>query len=203
MESRRSWSSILAMILAIGLMAGCSPAPVPQTATFSNAQRIEIPANAGAVTIGPAFPYPSPITVSGMPSSVTNIEVTLYDLSHTLPGDVEVLLVGPSGAHVILLSDAPPAIDNAPPTVNATLTFSAIADTYVTAPIVSGMYLPTMFYPLSITLPAPAPQGPYPDSLDVFDGTDPNGTWNLYVADDFMFDVGDIGNGWALSVTSR
>jgi hypothetical protein len=38
--------------------------------------------------------------------------------------------------------------------------------------------------------------------MSVFNGANPNGTWRLYVRDDFTTDSGFIGGGWSLSVTS-
>src|SRR5690606_31106730 len=50
--------------------------------------------------------------------------------------------------------------------------------------------------------PSPAPPPPYGASLDVFNGTDPNGEWNLYVIDDFSNDTGYINGGWELIITT-
>ncbi len=40
-------------------------------------------------------------------------------------------------------------------------------------------------------------------TLGAFNGTAPNGTWNLFVYDDFSFDVGSIAGGWSLDVTTN
>lgn len=55
-------------------------------------------------------------------------------------------------------------------------------------PITAGTYKPTQGAlggrPVPANFLSPAPVGPYGTQLSVFDGTDPNGTWNLYVMDD-------------------
>src|SRR5207244_4151847 len=93
-------------------------------------------------TSGPADPYGLPIVVSGVRHSITKVRVTLSGLSHTFPSDIEVLLVGPEGQTVVLMSDAGDGF----PIDNADLTFDdgagALPDA---AQIVSGTYRPTQY----------------------------------------------------------
>jgi len=42
---------------------------------------------------------------------------------------------------------------------------------------------------------SPAPSGPFPVKLSVFNGHNANGTWSLFVVDDFLSDAGQIGAG--------
>jgi hypothetical protein len=51
--------------------------------------------------------------------------------------------------------------------------------------------------------PASAPAGPYAKDLSVFDGTDPNGTWKLFVIDDSPGGSGAVANNWALQITTE
>jgi hypothetical protein len=51
--------------------------------------------------------------------------------------------------------------------------------------------------------PAPAPAGPYAKSLSAFDGTDPNGTWKLFIIDDSPGSSGAVANNWALQITTE
>ena len=182
-------SSILLGGLLVGVTAGPSVA-----ATFPNPAPISIP------LIGPATPYPSPISVSNLAGTITDVNVTLTDLTHPAPDDVDVLLVGPSGQNVILMSDVGGDND-----VNAVdLTFDdafalfALPDS---GQIVSGSFRPTSHGSFNGSSPAPA--GPYGAQLSVFDGTSPNGTWNLFVYDDNGIEGGSISAGWSLDITTN
>src|SRR5439155_21300095 len=71
--------------------------------TFANNAGIVIP---GVGTVGPAAPYPSTIVVSNVPGTATNVIVTLNNLSHTYPPDIDILLVGPQTNNLVLMSDS-------------------------------------------------------------------------------------------------
>lgn len=47
-----------------------------------------------------------------------------------------------------------------------------------------------------------APKPPWGTNLAVMKGTNPNGDWLLFIQDDKPFDVGNIANGWSLSIVS-
>jgi len=124
--------------------------------------------------------------------------VTLKGLSHTWPDDLDVLLVGPGGQKVLLMSDAGAGND----INNVTLTFDDAAASNLpdNSAIGSGTYKPTDFV-TGDTFPSPAPAGPYGTALSVFNGLNPNGTWSLYVLDDEAGDSGSIAGGWSLDFT--
>ena len=48
----------------------------------------------------------------------------------------------------------------------------------------------------------PAPPEPHSTQLSAFNGLNPNGTWNLFVADDAAGDAGSIAAGWRLELTT-
>src|SRR5690349_1583053 len=103
-----------------GLLAACTFAalivvPSGVAGTSSNPSAITIADSASPPT--DASTYPSQITVSGEPN-VTDVNVTLNALPHTFADDADMLLVGPQGQSVILMSDAGGDV-----TSNATLTF--------------------------------------------------------------------------------
>jgi len=175
-----------------------TPTPTPVAcSTFTNPTPIIIPANG---TSGNASPYPSNINVAGVAGTVTKVRVSLNNLNHTFPDDIDVLLVGPGGQSVILMSDAGGSDDVA----GVTLAFDdAAANNLPNATqIVSGTFQPTDFGLFDI-FPAPAPAGLYGTTLSVFNGVNPNGMWRLFVVDDLAGDSGNINGGWTLSITTN
>jgi len=168
---------------------------------FSNTGSITIPAGAPATSTGPAAPYPSDIIVAGVTGAVSKVTATLTGLNHTFPDDIDILLVGPGGQKILLMSDAGGSAD----LVNVNLTFDdAAANSLPDGTVISsGTFKPTNFG-TGDTFPAPAPAGPYtdPQLLSVFNGVNPNGTWSLYVFDDASDDVGSMAGGWSISFTT-
>lgn len=150
----------------------------------------------GSAAGSPASPYPSTLAVSGVSGVVRGLRVRLNSVSHTWPADMDVLLVGPAGQKVMLMSDAGGGI----PVSGATLTFQDGAAPIGAAAMSTGVYAPTDFAPGEV-LPGPAPPGPYSTTLSPFNGTNPNGTWRLYVTDDEGDDAGSIGS-WSLILTT-
>lgn len=145
-------------------------------------------------TRGSAEIYPIVTTVSGMSGTIADIDVSLPQLRHTFPADLDLLLVGPGGQAVLLMSDAGGGLD----VTDVRLTFDdeATARLPQNKQVSSGRYQPTNFGTWGDVLDDPAPLGPFATSLSVFDGTDPNGEWKLFVWDDNYADggllVGDV-----------
>jgi hypothetical protein len=166
----------------------------------------------------PANLYPSTINVTGAPTNVFRIRVTLYDFLATPGNHVDVLLVGPNGAKYLLMGHVGSSVSRTSP---VTLTFHDGAANVLstTSPLTSGIFLPTNCDSAN-DFPSPAPAGPYVDpGCDVertegetlygnFSQQDGNGVWSLYVRDDEESGsvvVGTIMGGWGielLSVTS-
>ncbi|CAN5637888.1 hypothetical protein BH20VER1_BH20VER1_29550 [soil metagenome] len=172
-----------------------------QSGNFSNPSAITINDNAAAT------PYPSTILVSGFAagSAVTDVNVTLTGLTHVWPDDVGVLLVDPTGNFKVrLMTDAG---GNFPVSnVNVILDSQAPNPLPDNTQIFSGTYRPIQGTPVApgeehdANFPAPAPAGPYSNTLNTFNGISPNGTWRLYVDDDTPPDSGAINGGWSLSI---
>lgn len=149
---------------------------------------------------GAASPYPSVIPITGMSGSIQKVTVLLRGLNHTFPDDLDILLVGPQGQKVMLMSDCGSGTD----AVNADLTFDDAASAGLgdSTAVVTGTYKPTDFE-TGDTMAAPAPAGPYGVLLSAFNGTDPNGNWSLYVVDDASGDLGNIAGGWTITITAN
>jgi subtilisin-like proprotein convertase family protein len=176
--------------LTLGTIAPGSAGP------FANATNIKIPATAPTGTSGNASPYPSAISVSGVAGTVSRVIVQIFGFNHTFPDDVDVLLVGPGGQRIVLLSDAGGSLDVA--NVNLTFDDTAVASVPDGTQIVSGTFKPTNIGG-GDPFAAPAPAAPYGTLLSDFNGINPNGNWQLYVVDDAGGDSGGFAGGWSLS----
>jgi subtilisin family serine protease len=171
---------------AIGTIVSEETLPI-----FTNPNNITIPSS------GASNPYPSIINVSGLNGNITSLRVTLTNLSHTWPDDIDVLLVSPTGAKAMLMSD----VGGSNGLANVTLTFdpTATANLPDVGQITSGSYKPTDFESGDL-FNSPAPVGPYGTDFSVFNNTNPNGNWSLYIMDDMAGDSGSIAGGWSLLI---
>ena len=143
-----------------------------------------------------AVPYPSVIAVSGftLPAALEQVDVTI---SHTFPDDVDMLLVGPGGQNAIILSDVGGA-----DVTNLLLKPSdaGTANLPDAGPLVAGTFRPTNVTSTPADAwPAPAPIPSGGSALSAFTGTNPNGSWRLYIVDDENTDAGSS-SGWCLNL---
>jgi subtilisin-like proprotein convertase family protein len=183
---------------------------VGQQQTFSNTSAIVIPGTGtGATTGAPANPYPSNINVANFNAPVTKVTVTLANMNHTFPGDVDVLLVSPTGRKFVLVSDVLGTRDWTGQTYTFDDDAAATLPASATTVPPSGTYQPTNLEAAD-AFPAPAPAAPYLSPASVgtetlasaFAGQNPNGVWSLYVVDDTNTDAGNFNGGWSLTLTS-
>ena len=156
-------------------------------APFTASVATTLPAGAPATTSGPASPYPATLAVSGATGPIQSLAVRVNGLTHTFPSDLDVLLVGPAGQNVMLMSDVGGSGD----VTGVDLTFRDGGAVPSTTQLVTGIFAPTDVSP-GDAMNVPAPAGPYGTALSVFNGTDPNGTWSLYVMGDEGGDVGSL-----------
>jgi hypothetical protein len=164
---------------------------VTYSATFANSANVSVP------TSGAATPYPSNIVVAGLAGTLADVNVSLFGYNHANPDDVDVLLVGPAGQKLILLSDAGGNSDVSG--VNLVFDDAAANSVPNTTQISSGTFKPSNYGSGSDTFNSPAPASPYSSTLSVFNNTSPNGTWSLYVMDDASGSGGNFSGGWSLT----
>jgi uncharacterized repeat protein (TIGR01451 family) len=158
--------------------------------------------NPSAITIpdsGSGSPYPSSITVSGYGDTLLDVNVQLFGMNHTWPDDIDILLVGPQGQNLVIMSDA--GGSNGLVNVDLVLDDAAPSPLPDSAAITSGTYQP-INYGTSDTFPAPAPAPSAATTLATFNGTNPNGTWSLYLVDDAGSDSGNMNGGWCLELAA-
>lgn len=177
--------------------------------SFTN-QNAVVPPDRTANTNPPGLPsnYPSIADINGLSGTITKVRVTLTNVTHTFPGDFDILLVGPQGQRTILMSDAG---GGTPGVTGRTYIFDqSAADNFPTTTAPSGTYKPfngdgpANIEPGGIDVfPAPGPGSANygAANLDVFNGTNPNGIWKLYVVDDELGDTGFLST-FTLEVTT-
>ena len=166
--------------------------------------------NNGGITLpdqGSASVYPSNITVSGLPASIGRLIIVLNNVNAPRAQDIDLLLVGPGGQALKIVSDS----GNATAITGVNL---AIADSGATqlpsgSTITSGTFKPTdIDVPaLPDSFPAPAPgafSSPAPTGIatlaSVFNTTNPNGNWSLYAVDDSLGGSTSTIGSWCLNV---
>jgi uncharacterized repeat protein (TIGR01451 family) len=175
---------------------------LPNTRVFANPALISIPDPAAPnppwqQQSGPGKPYPSVITVPNLAGVLGKVTVTLSNLNHTYPHDVNVLVVASNGVKTLLMSHAGNQASS-----GITLTFDDFAAAALPASgqLASGTYRPAAYTPPT-TFPTNAPAGPYNADLKTFNSINPAGPWSLYVYDDGGGDDGQILGGWSIALT--
>jgi hypothetical protein len=142
-----------------------------------------------------------------MTGVVTKVQVVFRNLTHPIANDLDAMVVAPTGANLVVFSDASDA-NSFSSASNATLTFDdAAASTVPNSPggIPSGSYKPTNNVtnpPDSYPSPAPTPSS-QTTLAGAFTGINPNGTWQLFAVDDTSGDVGTMTGGWSVIITTE
>jgi subtilisin-like proprotein convertase family protein len=202
----------LAAVAALGLASAASAATFSNNDAFTITDGSEECAGGVSTAPGQATSYPSAITVGGL-GSVTDVNVTVTGLIHDFPDDLGLLLVSPAGQSTILMTDS--GFQGILEGITLTFDDAASGGLPDADQLTSGTYKPSVgsvefefgcsapqtFPPADATGTNP-PAGPYGSSMSVFNGSDPNGVWNLYVIDDTMGDVGSI-TGWSLDISHQ
>jgi uncharacterized repeat protein (TIGR01451 family) len=176
---------------------------MPVVTSFWTNQFISIPAQqfTNFPGSGPSGPYATSNYVSGISNYVANVSVTVSNLYHSYPHDIELLLLGPGGQSSVLMAAA--AAGTAA-NIPVTVTFDQTAATAISSSqsLSTGRYQPAEFATPVFTNGPVAPTGGFTANLSVFSGLQANGWWQLYAYDLSDGDYGAISNGWGISVTT-
>lgn len=201
-----------ALILVGGIVAssvGTAALGVDAAKHRKNADLLQLLSNPAPIAITDnTMSTPSTIEVSGFESEIQDVNVRLNVYSHAQPADVDVLLVGPQGQTAMIMSD----VAGASRAENDSIILDDQAETSLPKQddLTSGKFKPTNYeytsqpdkFPPHPRIPSPLPSN---SALSIFNGTDPNGTWTLFVIDqddDAANYSGSIAGGWQLDITS-
>src|SRR5687768_13890946 len=201
----------LAALIALPLAEATQPVAAGKdkkfktiTKTISSNGQIAIPA---AGTEGPSNPYPSTIKVDAFKkfkkAKIKDVNLTLSNFDHTFPDNVDVMLTL-GGRQATVLSDVGGNTDAA----GLTLTLDDEAGTELpnASALSSGTFRPANFVGFMETgdvFAAPAPSQNGNAALSSFNNAKPDGTWQLFVHDDFTADSGNFAGGWTLEITAK
>jgi subtilisin-like proprotein convertase family protein len=159
----------------------------------------------GIDVLGPSKQYPASIAVSGFKrGQIKDVNVRIPGFVHDFPRDVDLLLIGPQGQQAIIFSDVGGTTASSS-TRDVTLDDEATQVLTADDALVNGTFKPTNVGD-GDEFPAPAPAIPRDlgSALSVFDGTNPNGEWKLFLVDDGADDGGVLlAPGWTLTITAR
>jgi hypothetical protein len=112
------------------------------TVSYTNSAAIIINDHAAA------SPYPSVINVSNMLGSVSKVTITVSNLAHASPGDIDALLVSPAQHSVLFMAHA----GGQNTVTNTSLTFDDTAQSSLpqSGQITSGTNKPTSYLPVPV-----------------------------------------------------
>ncbi|HYU62131.1 MAG TPA: hypothetical protein VEK39_15355 [Solirubrobacterales bacterium] len=174
-----------------------------ETHTFLNTA--DLYPSGGAGDVGPANHYPSTIVVAGLSGTVTKATVTLIGYRSASPDDTDMVITGPNGQQVMLMSD----VCGSTGIQNDNWTFDDSAQTFMSNNGPCANYEEASFKPSNYlgNIPEPddlspggGPSPPYVNAMSFFNGASPNGAWSLFVMDDSAgFSGFDIA-AWALTL---
>ena len=177
--SGRRLIPIVVLVALAGLVPAAEPASA-STQAFTNPAPITIPAPGDDQ--GPGSLYPSSIVVQGMTGPITDVSITLRRVTHPSPEDMDILLVSPSGDHVMVMRGVCGG-----PSAEDVEDFTWIFDQQALSPMPDGGPCDGFAYRPSSdgqqVWPPPGPAGPHGVSFDDFNGEQANGTWELYAYD--------------------
>jgi hypothetical protein len=173
------------------------------TRIFANAGPITIPVTGAPNEEGVADPYPSTIQVSKLKKGkILDVNLILTNLNHESPQSLDFMLAATQlpGRTAVVMNNVG---TDAPPNTTLTLDDQAAAPLPDGDDFFSGRFQPTSDGTVIPPFPAPAPAAGGNALLGVFNGGNPNGTWQLFVQDETDGTSGNLAGGWALEITAK
>ncbi len=136
------------------------------------------------------------INVSGGTSNITGLTCRI-NLTHTWDADLDIALVSPSGAYILLTSDNQGSGDNYTNTV-----FEDTASASITTGVApcTGSFQPEGILNGYAGTPNPPGAGTNHPNMAGFNGSDANGAWTLIISDDAGGDTGTLID-WDITVS--
>lgn len=204
--NRHRIRSLALALLTPALLALAFLVPTGASAASYNFIRPDVLVPPGIAIFGPASIYPSSVEVSGLEGTVSKATVTFLGVSSGSADDIDALLVGPDGQQVMLMSDA---CGEGALVSRAFLTFDDDATSMLPDKGPCPSNQAASFRPSNFVGNSPEPDQfgagggiapPYGNSLAVFDGTSPNGPWDLFARDDNESTLGLEISGWMLTL---
>lgn len=172
-----------------------TPGPLSVPITFN----VIPPTNFDGISIpefGPAEPYPSVISIPQGRGATRSLEVTITGLTHLKPGELQLLLVTPTGKSFMLLDEG----SGRDPVAGMTMTFTIDGEALKPQGFLfDGSFMPMGPNPKSFPLPAPAPGGNHFLDLRAVNGDPAAGDYLLYV-NDTKEGYGGFIESWALNL---
>ncbi len=153
-------------------------------------------------------PYPTRILVPSLAGALSKVTLSLNGFSHQLPDDMDMMLSGPNGGNLVVLSDVggTTAVSN----LNLTLDDAAASSLPNSTALAAGTFKPTDIVETGIPDVFPAPASSTFSSAStstlatVFPaGISPAGYWTLWTVTDSAGTVGggSLSGGWCINLT--
>jgi subtilisin-like proprotein convertase family protein len=195
MGKKKLLAALLAALLVPTSIAAFGASAASANAPGGGSDAVFTPSNPGPFLIPDASSLDGNVTVNNAAGLVTDVNVKFNDLGSTFGDDLDIELVAPTGAATILMSDTCGGTDFE----DIDLTFDDEAAGFLPdgSPCVTGTFKPTNFGG-GDTFPTPTTN----TSLTVFDGINPNGTWQLRMVDDLGADLSDMEGGYQLTIVT-
>ena len=164
-------------------------------ATGASAQVFYGPGAGGSIPDngGPGNPFSSSINIGPTGLTITDVNVNLFNLSHTWVGDLIITIS--NGSTSVVLTDRP----GVPEVSTVGFSWNLLGSYDFDDEAANGTWQSIGVQATSFVLPSGAYQSE--NALSAFDGQTLGGTWTLTISDNAGADLGTLGS-WGLTITA-